>query len=268
MRKSNSTPLYRLAARAARFAATAMLTLASANSAAATEFGPATFKILSPETSTLIGQVHFQVNELADGGLTVRSNARYTNGDTDNEEDRLAAPVKGGLPRQLTFSHDFFNPDGSLDRTNKADFVTGQATCTIYEDGQADVHSAKLDFPPDTYAGAPVVLPLRGALIGKVNLPIRFHYFTCVPSPRVVSVSAQVGTPAPWKYIEGDTVQVAIKPDFGWLNTVIAPFLPAVRAWFDPSRQWYLVGVESARYYRGPKILMVGDLAPTAASSH
>jgi hypothetical protein len=270
MSKSRSVLPYRMAAHITRAltAAVAVLLMSASVGAAPLDFGPETFKVFAPGTSTLIGHAHYHVSEQANGAVIVRSNARYTNGDTDREEDRLAAPAKGGLLRQLTFSHDFFNPDGSPERADKADFVTGQATCTIYEDGHADVHSAKLDFPTDTYAGAPVVLPLRNAVIDKVTGPTRFHYFTCVPGPRLVSVTAHVGPPAPWKYVEGDVVKVDIQPDFGWLNVIISPFLPAIHAWFDPSRQWYVVGVESARYYRGPKILMVGELPPEAASTH
>ena len=249
-------------------AAAVLMMIGSVASAAAPDFAPGTFKVLTPNTSTVIGQAHFDVTEDGGGAVTVRSDARYTNGETDNEVDRLAAPVKGGLPRELSFVHEFFNPDGSVDRTDKADLITGQASCTINLGGVPDVQSAKLVFPADTYAGAPVMIPLRDALMAKLGRQLSFHYFTCVPGPRVVSITAQVGPPAPWKYIKGgSTVQVDLQPDFGWLNPVIAPFLPAVRAWFDPSKQWYVVGIESARYYRGAKILMVGEIPP-AASPH
>jgi len=247
-------------------AAIALFCSASLSWAAAPDFAPATFKVFTPGTSTVIGQAHFNVTEEDGGALIVGSDARYTSGQSDSEEDRLQAPANGGLPRQISFSHKFFEADGSPDRSDKADMVTGQASCTINQNGHADVHSAKLVFPADTYAGAPVMIPLRDALMAKVARTVRFHYFTCVPGPRVVTVTAQVGPPAPWKYGQGRTVQVDIQPDFGWLNAVIAPFLPAVRAWFDPSRQWYLVGVESARYYRGAKILMIGE-APAAATA-
>jgi hypothetical protein len=237
--------------------------------AEAPDFAPATFKVLTPNTSTVIGQAHFDVTEEGGGAVIVRSNARYTNGETDNEEDRLAAAVKGGLPRQLSFIHEFFKADGSPDRTDKANLLTGQASCTINLGGVPDVQSAKLVFPADTYAGAPVMIPLRDELMAKVARRVTFHYFTCVPGPRVVSITAQVGPPAPWKYVKGvSTVQVDLQPDFGWLNPIIAPFLPAVRAWFDPTRQWYVVGIESARYYRGAKILMVGEIPPTVSSAH
>ena len=43
----------------------------------------------------------------------------------------------------------------------------------------------------------------------------------------------------------------------GWINAVIAPFLPRIQAWFDPSEDWFFVGGQSARYYKGLKYLMV-----------
>ena len=51
-----------------------------------------------------------------------------------------------------------------------------------------------------------------------------------------------------------------IKPDLGWLGTVIAPFLPELRAWFDPSDNWTLAGGEFSRYYRGPRIMLVREI--------
>src|SRR5271168_1302449 len=75
--------------------------------AAAPDFAPATFKVLTPGTSTVIGQAHFNVTEGKGGALIVGSDARYTSGETDSEEDHLEAPVKGGLPHQISFSHDF-----------------------------------------------------------------------------------------------------------------------------------------------------------------
>jgi hypothetical protein len=51
--------------------------------------------------------------------------------------------------------------------------------------------------------------------------------------------------------------QVDVKPDFGWINVVIAPFLPEIRAWFSPGDDSFFVGCETARYYKGLKYLMV-----------
>jgi len=110
-----------------------------------------------------------------------------------------------------------------------------------------------------------VVLPLRNGLMASPSKPIIFHYFTCVPGPRVVSVRALPNPASAWKYFPGRIVQVDLQPDFGLLSSVIAAFLPNIRAWFDPSRQWFVVGVQTARYYRGTKTLMVAPSATAAA---
>jgi hypothetical protein len=240
---------------------TAGLSFAVAGWSAENPYGPSSFKILDPATSKLLGQVHFTVTEAADGGQTVRSDARYLNGDYDSEEDHLVPSAKRGPLRQVTFSHSFFHPDGSPDRSSQANFLTGRASCTTIENGRAVVQSADFEFGTDTYAG--VIVPLRDALMSKAARPAEFHYFACVPGPRVVSVRGSANPPAPWRYASATVMKVDLQPDFGWINVIIAPFLPSVAAWFDPSRQWYLAGVESARYYKGAKILMVAD-APLA----
>jgi hypothetical protein len=231
--------------------------------AAVADIAPTTFQVLDPSTSKVIGQVRFTVTQQPRGAETVRSEAHYRNGDYDSEEDHLIPGAGGGPLKQISFSHSFFRPNGSPDRSSQANFVTGQASCTTMVNGLATVKSADFQFGTDTYAGAPVVIPLRHALMAQAQ-SMEFHYFTCVPDPRVVSVVAQPDPPAPWQYAHGAVVKVDLQPDFGWLNDIIAPFLPSVGAWFDPSRQWFLVGVESARYYRGPKILMVDDPPPPA----
>jgi hypothetical protein len=225
-------------------------------------YGPSTFKILDPETSKLLGQVHFIVTKSADGGQIVRSEARYLDGDYDREEDHLIPSPGGGSPRQATFSHSFFHADGSPDRSSQADFLNGHASCTTIENGHPVVHSADFEFGTDTYAGAPVVVPLRYALMSSAGKDAEFHYFTCVPGPRVVSVLGSANPPAKWPFGSTLVVKVDLQPDFGWINAIIAPFLPSVAAWFEPARQWKLAGVESARYFEGPKILMVSDASP------
>jgi hypothetical protein len=48
-----------------------------------------------------------------------------------------------------------------------------------------------------------------------------------------------------------------VRPDFGWINVIIAPFVPKLHAWFDPAKEWAFVGDEAARYYQGTKIMLV-----------
>ena len=201
----------------------------------------------------------------ANGERTVASDASYLNGDYDSEEDHLIPAPGGGPLRQVSFVHSFFHRGGTPDRSSQANFLTGAASCTINGNGRPNVHTADFRFGADTYAGAPVVIPLRAALLAQTARVIEFHYFACVPGPRLVSVRATAGTAAPWPFASAPAVKVDLQPDFGWINAIIAPFLPSVAAWFEPSRQWYLAGVESARYYKGPKILMVASPEPPLA---
>ncbi|MGA2411710.1 MAG: hypothetical protein ABSG46_15155 [Candidatus Binataceae bacterium] len=253
--------LSRLAA-IAILACAAVLALRLIGYAAGPSFAPSSFAILNPDNAAVIGHASFDVTLLAARVQIARSEAHYRDGDYDIEENRLALPSGDGLPRQLSFKHDFFSSGGARVRSDQADFVSGEASCTTYANGQPSTLSAQLKFPSDTYAGAPVMIPLRAQLMLKGSQPIQFEFFTCVPGPRLVTVHAGVSPPAPWNQAPGLLVQVDLKPDFGWLNPIIGPFLPTVRAWFDPARQWYLMGVESARYYRGPKILLVAEMPP------
>ena len=117
----------------------------------------------------------------------------YLNGDYDREEDHLIPGPGGGPLRQVSFAHRFFHRDGTPDRSSQANFLTGAASCTINENGRPSVHTADFRFGADTYAGAPVVIPLRDALLTQTARVIEFHYFTCVPGPRLVSVRATAG---------------------------------------------------------------------------
>jgi hypothetical protein len=46
-------------------------------------------------------------------------------------------------------------------------------------------------------------------------------------------------------------------PVFGWFNIFLKPFVPTIRMWFDPLRDYAFVGGMLSRYYRGPEVLLV-----------
>jgi hypothetical protein len=46
-------------------------------------------------------------------------------------------------------------------------------------------------------------------------------------------------------------------PVFGWFNVFLKPFVPTIRMWFDPLRDYAFVGGMLSRYYRGPEVLLV-----------
>jgi hypothetical protein len=52
-------------------------------------------------------------------------------------------------------------------------------------------------------------------------------------------------------------MRVEVRPEFGWLNVFVASFVPKLHAWFDPNDGWAFVGDEAARWYKGPKIMLV-----------
>lgn len=218
---------------------------------------PADYTIRSVDGTQVIGRAHFAVTSGADGLTTVRGEYHFLDGDYDIDEATVRASSDGDLPRLVRSHHAFFHAGGAPDRETRTDIAAGTGVCTIYENGRPQVSSAKFDFPADSYAGDAVMLPLRRLLKAGGNGSISFHDFNCIPGPKLLKVTARANPPAPWNYYPGDLVRVDVEPDFGWINIVIAPFLPRIQAWFDPADGWFFVGGESARYYKGLKYLMV-----------
>jgi hypothetical protein len=255
----------RLFARGLTVSVAAMCGVAAASlCAAALEFPPADFNILDAKTSQVVGYVRYSIGAIDDGGLqTVSGDERYLNGEHDAEREVLQNRGPDKLPLMVTFEHDFYNSDGTIARVATADFRSGEASCTVYNDGHPTVLRDTLDFPSDTYAGAVMALPLQENLRKGLSGAIHLHTFNCVPGPKVIKVAAYPQAPAPWEHYAGETVQVAIKPDFGWLNLVVAPFMPEFQAWFNPSDQWQFVGARFSRFYKGPEIVLT--YAPGAA---
>ena len=182
---------------------------------------------------------------------------RFLDGQYDIEEDQLTQGGPGKLAAPVTYRHDYFNPDGSLQRLAQADFTSGNVSCAVDVDGHPRVNGARLEFPPDTYGGSTVLIPLTRGLREGFDRPIRFHNFNCIPGPRILSIEAYPPSVTTWSKYPGDLIQVRLKPDFGWLGVLIAPFVPRMDAWFEPSRPWAYVGGKAGRYYKGPEIVLV-----------
>jgi hypothetical protein len=221
------------------------------------DFPPTDYTVRSVDGRSVIGHAHFAVTTDADGLVTVRGAYRFLDGEYDNDEATLRPSTDGALPRLVRSHHAFFHADGSPDRESQTDVAAGSGSCTVYENGQAQVKSAHLDFPTDTFAGDAVMLPLQRFLRDGGNGSISFYDFNCIPGPKLLKVTAHALPASPWFYYPGDLTQVEVEPDFGWINVVIAPFLPHLQAWFDPAEDWFFVGGQSARYYKGLKYLMV-----------
>jgi hypothetical protein len=233
-------------------------------SAAGLDFPPADFNILSADGSHVIGHGNYRLSADSAGIQIVHGEDRYLSGDYDIEQDRLELRDPHKMPVMISSEHTFYRPDGSVERMNKADFRSGEASCGSYQRGKVTVDSATLDFPPDTFAGPVVVVPLQQFLRARAPGPMALHVFNCIPGPKVLQVKAYPKAPATWEHYPGRIVQVDVKPDFGWLNLIVAPFVPEIHAWFDPSWNSHFVGGEFTRFYKGPQIILAR--VPTAAA--
>jgi hypothetical protein len=220
--------------------------------------GASSFEVLNAGGTEVIGYSHYELSR-EHNLLIGRGAARFKNGEYDVEYDTLE-PRPGQPPAMLMLDHKFYNADGSMQRAIAADVRTGQASCTRYRNGVAYTDTAKLAFTPDSYGGSAVVLPLEQDLSQGSTGPIKLQALNCIPKPRLIAVNAYVREPAHWTHYPGQTVEVDIKPDLGWLSAVLAPFLPQLRAWFDPSDHWMFVGGEFSRYFRGPRIMLVREI--------
>ena len=228
------------------------------------DFPETTFTLRSVDGQRVIGHATFAVSTDSEGVATVRGEYHFLDGAYDIDQSMLRPGVNGNLPTLVRTDHTFYLADGARDRESHVEFAEGTGSCTIYRNGQAEVSSARFDFPDDTFAGDTVILPLRRFVSAGGEGSISFHVFNCIPTPKVIKVTASTRAPAPWNYYRGSLVQVDVKPDFGWLNVVIAPFLPQIHAWFDPDDDVNFVGCETARYYKGLNYMMV-RVRPTNA---
>ena len=219
------------------------------------DFRPSDFNIMDADGTQVIGHGHYEVTPDGKGYEIAFGEDRF-NGEYDIERDKLELHGDDQVPRMIRFEHTFFNANGTLQRVSKANLQAGLTSCIQYENGQPVVHSAVLQFPPDTFAGAAIVIPLKGYLLqGKKN-GIVLHDFNCIPGLEILKVKANPQPPSQWTHFPGEVVRVDIKPDFGWLNFVAALFVPEIRAWFDPSDDWRFVGGNVTRFYKGPEIIL------------
>ncbi|MGH7836547.1 MAG: hypothetical protein ACREQC_01835 [Candidatus Binataceae bacterium] len=256
------TAVRALPALALMVAALAVVLAPTRASAAVLDFRMADFRILNAATAAPIGKVHYDVSDGPAGVQIVTSDARYTDGQHDIERDEI--DTRDALPIMIRYEHTFFRTDGALLKTSKADLATGLGDCTSYENGKPVVASKTFAFPKDTYAGAGIMLPLQESLRLGTRGPIVMHYFVCVPGPKLVKIDAYAKPPGSWEHYPGKVVRAVIKPDFGWLNYLIAPFLPEMYAWFNADADFPLVGGQFSKFYKGPEIIIAREQSATA----
>ncbi len=193
------------------------------------------FDIFDGDGVKVVGYAGYDFRPVGTGSYVLHGENRFFDGQYDVEEDevRQGGPDTPATP--VTYRHRYFDADGALQRIAQANFITGDASCVVYADGHPQVNGVRLEFPPDTYGGSTVLIPLTRGLREGFDRPIRFHDFNCIPGPTLVRIEAYPPSLARWRQYPGELVQVRLKPDFGWLDLLIGPFVPKMDAWFEPS---------------------------------
>jgi len=232
-------------------------------------FAPTSFTILNPDTGIAIGRSRYRLDNTGEVA-TLHGENLYYDDQSDVETAEIQPGAGGEAPRLVEFDHTFFNADGSIQRRGHLDLKTGAATCIDDSGAQKSEQSATLSIPDDTWAGASIVIPIQDLLRARGKGQARsIHDFNCTPGPKIFAISVKVDpASAVWAAYGAEALRVEVRPDFGWLNAIVAPWVPKLHAWFDPNDGFAFVGDEATRYYKGPQIMLVktrGD-SPGAAS--
>ncbi|HKD69009.1 MAG TPA: hypothetical protein VKB84_19350 [Candidatus Binataceae bacterium] len=219
---------------------------------------PVDLTLYSPDRKLVIGHARYTIKE---DGKTVEiiGETHYASGERDWERVMMEHQAGNPLPVVTSFQGNFMNRNDSPQLREKAEFKSGQASCTWSNEIDDSHYEDALDFPPDTYVGAASVVPLEYAL-KKGESSVRFHVFDCTPKPSIFTVDAKLENGiARWSYYPGELAQMGLTPDLGWLNIVARPFIPNITVWFDPGEGYQYVGSAKNRYYRGLAIVLVRD---------
>lgn len=238
-----------------------ILTIAYArpsSTANALSFPPTDFSIVNPDTGVAIGRSRYRIESTRDGGM-LRGENGYFNGQTDVETATIRLRAGDAHPRLTEFDHTFYNVNRSIQKRAHVDLTTGAATCIDNTGGQKNEQSDVLTIPDDTWAGASIVIPIQEFLeAGDKGVSRSLHAFNCAPSPKIFAISVDIDPEnAVWATYGAEAMRVEVRPDFGLLNVIVAPFVPKLHAWFDPNDRMAFVGDEAARFYQGPRIILV-----------
>jgi hypothetical protein len=225
-------------------------------------FPPTSFEIRNPSTGAAIGRAKYRVDSTRDGAI-VRGEAGYFDGQTDVEIAHLVLGDPGQGPRLVDFDHTFYNADGSMQRRHHLDLKSGGATCVDNSGGQESEQTEVIQVPDNTWAGASVLIPIQQFLrAGNPAMTFPLNVFSCASRPRIVAVTVNRDPgSAVWTSYGGEALRVEAQPNFGWLNLMIAAFVPKFHAWFDPHDGWAFLGDEATRFYKGPPIMLVKSRA-------
>jgi hypothetical protein len=217
---------------------------------------PVVVTIYSADRKLVIGHAQYTIMETGNA-VAVSGDARYLDGERDWERIGMEYQPGNPLPVVTSFQANYLGSDGAPQLTERADFKSGDASCTWSGQPQDRPYADGLEFPPDTYAGATAIVPLEYAL-KKGEQTVRFHVFDCTPKPTVLAIDAKLEDGvAHWSYHPGELAQMGLTPDLGWLNMVAKPFIPNISVWFDPRDDYQYVGAAKDRFYRGRSQIMV-----------
>ncbi|HYA35216.1 MAG TPA: hypothetical protein VEF03_06325 [Candidatus Binataceae bacterium] len=215
------------------------------------------FDILNPSSGALIGHARY-VFEYEGANLTITGENRYQSGEYDLEQDSLGKNPDGDMPVLLRFRHMFFRADKSTEYDASLDTTTGEAACVNFLSSPAgERKAATLDVPPDTYAGASLLIPIQAAMRHGGSAATELHAFNCAGAPRLLKVEIKPAGERRWNRYPATVMRADLKADFGFWDFMIQPFLPKLVAFFDPADDLAFVGGQLERYYRGPKIELV-----------
>jgi hypothetical protein len=216
------------------------------------------YTILRPGSSEVLGHARYTF-ERAGTNEVLHGEDRYLDGEYDIETDHLARSALSGAPSLAAYEHRFYAAGGMPMMSVSFDVKSGTAVCVHYIGGQAETQSQSLTFPADTYAGASLLIPIAYGLLRNEGDRISAHFFTCAPGPRLLAIQGKTRAGLRWAHDNGAAVAVEVRPSLGWWDFLVAPFVPKVRAWFDPADGFSYLGGEIQRYYRGPVVELVRD---------
>ena len=198
----------------ARFRRSWRYVSASSRSLKASDFGfpsSADFKVLNGDGSSLVGYSHYNLTRNGGNSYLLYEEDHFLDGQHDIEHDQIEARGPGRPAVVITFEHDYFDAYGSPERVAKANFRTGEASCTVYENGRSRVNSSRIDFPLDTYSGSTVLIPLDYYLRRGSTGPISMHNFNCVPGPEILSIKTDPRYPAFWDHYPGQLLEMRLE---------------------------------------------------------
>src|SRR5215472_13857477 len=114
---------------------------------------PVDLTVYSPDQKLVIGHSQYNIKQ-ADRTVEIVGNTHYTNGERDWERIMLGYEPGNPLPIVRLFQANFFASDNAPELVVKADFASGHSSCRWHSQFEDNTYEDKLQFEPDTYAGA------------------------------------------------------------------------------------------------------------------